>query len=167
MSSLDSKFSREDLETLIEAMGDWESLGNHEFHVLQMVKNIPMPPEDHEAFEFIGKLKEHFRNRERDIKDSRVTRQEKSVFLKAKLMLVRKDLGISQLFDMAAEAAACESHAAPKEKVPVMVGVDAPELDTSDMSPAEKGLAEAEFFIKDLGVWDHYQTFLADRKNSQ
>ncbi len=164
MSTLDSRFSREDLETLIEAMGDWESLGNHEFHVLQMVKNIPMPPEDHEAFEFIGKLKEHFRNRERNINESRLTRQEKAVFLKAKLMMARKDLGINQLFDMAAEAAANEPYEA--ETVPPESGMSAaPEK--VEKSEASTRLEAAEFFIRDLGVWEHYQTFLADRKNSQ
>lgn len=165
MSILESRFSREDLETLIEAMGDWESLGNHEFHVLQMVKNIPLPPEDHEAYEFIGKLKEHFRNRERSINDSRLTRQEKAVFLKAKLMMARKDLGINQLFDMAAEAAASEPYEA--ETVPPEMGVSAAPAKAEKKSEAAARLEAAEFFIKDLGVWDHYQTFLADRKNSQ
>jgi len=169
MSNLDSRFTRDDLETLIEAMGDWESLGNHEFHVLQMVKNIPMPPEEHEAFEFIHKLKEHFRSRERDIKDSRVTRQEKSVFLKAKLMMARRDLGISALFDMASNMDEGNLSDAPKETVPSSSsGIETPieDLPTDELSLAKRGLEQAEFFIKDLGVWEHYQTFLSDRKNS-
>jgi len=144
------------------------------FHVFQMVKNIPMPPEEHEAYEFIHKLKEHFRTRERDIKDSRVTRQEKAVFLKAKLMMARRDLGISALFDMASnmeEGAVSGSGSiaisdAPKETVPSISGVETSIEDTDDLSIAKRSLEKAEFFIKDLGVWDHYQTFLSDRKNS-
>lgn len=168
MSNLESRFTRDDLETLIEAMGDWESLGNQEFHVLQMVKNIPMPPEEHEAFEFIHKLKEHFRTRERDIKDSRVTRQEKAVFLKAKLMMARRDLGISALFDMASNVDASDvlSSQAPKEIVPTSASIE-PQIEdstTDEPSLVKSSLEKAEFFIKDLGVWDHYQTFLSDRK---
>lgn len=160
MSSLDSKFTQKDLETLIEAMGDWESLGNHEFHVLQMVKNIPMPPEDHEAFEFIQKLKEHFRNREREINDSRRDRQEQAVFLKAKLMMARKELEIEQVFDMAANIDVSSAPSKAPQESPSADTV-APSATGSD---AEKRLADAEFFIKDLGVWDHYQTFLTDRR---
>lgn len=164
MSTLDTRFNRDDLETLIEAMGDWESLGNHEFHVLQMVKSMPMPPEDHEAFEMVQRLKDHFRGREKDIKDSRVTRQEKAVFLKAKLMLVRKEVGINALFDMAAQASETERE---RETVPPEAGVSADvETSSDEESLLKRQLADAEFFIKDLGVWEHYQTFLKDRKNS-
>lgn len=164
MSSLDSRFSREDLETLIEAMGDWESLGNHEFHVLQMVKNIPMPPEDHEAFEFIDKLKEHFKSRERDINDSRVTRQEKSVFLKAKLMMARRDLGISDLFDMASSPIGLDEPTKPIKPKSTESLISDPSLNLDELGLARKNLQEAEYFIKDLGVWDHYQSFLEERK---
>lgn len=165
MSDLSSKFSREDIETLIEAMGDWEMLGNQEFHVLQMIKSAPMPPEDHEAFDVMQQIKNHFRNREKDIMRSREVRQERAVFLKAKLMLVRKDLGISQLFEMAAEV---DTSAPSKPKDEVREGegwVDAstPKAPRQGVMDYEEALKKAEFFIKDLGVWDHYQKFLSEK----
>jgi hypothetical protein len=171
MSDLTSKFTREDLETLLEAMSDWESLGNHEFHVLQMIKNAAMPPEDHEAFEQFLQIKEHFRKREKEIIASREVRQEKAVFLKAKLMLVRKDVGISALFDMAANADANSPAPKPKEErePEAWNHLEEPvkKAATAAVAVEDEGIAKrltlAEFFIRDLGVWDHYQKFIAEK----
>jgi hypothetical protein len=173
MSELKSSFTRDDLETLIESMDFWESMGNQEFHLMNMIKSAPLPPEDHEAFEAMNQIKEHFRSRERDIEATRQTRQEKAVFLKAKLMLVRRDLSIDQLFDMATEATP-ETHSAPVETAPVVptavpVVESAEEVQipvTSHESKLESSLELAEFFIRDLGVWEHYQKFLKDRAES-
>lgn len=157
MGELTSKFSRDDIETLLEAMNDWETLGGQEFHLMNMVKSAPMPPEDHEAYDMVAAIKEHFQKREKDIKDSRVTRQELAVFLKAKLMLVRRDMSIDQLFEMAVET---------KPEVKSEVGCS--ETIVAPIAPEEKNaLARAEFFIKDLGVWDHYQSFLKSDKDTQ
>jgi hypothetical protein len=171
MSELKSSFTRDDLETLIESMDFWESMGNQEFHLMNMIKNAPMPPDDHEAFDSMNQIKEHFRNRERDIEATRQTRQEKAVFLKAKLMLVRRDLSIDQLFDMATEVTP-EVQSAPVERVaPAEAVVESAEaVEISELpvvskveSNLDSSLEQAEFFIKDLGVWDHYQKFLADK----
>jgi hypothetical protein len=91
--------------------------------------------------------------------------------LKAKLMLVRRDMGIDQLFEMAAEAAS-PTQPAPVEKVPQAVPVSSEKADSGGVkipvSTTDEGdqgtLEDAVFFLKDLGVWDHYQKFLADRK---
>jgi hypothetical protein len=141
MDALVSKFGMYDIETLIEAMGDWEMVGNHDFHVLNMIKNAPMPPEDHEAYEVMSQIKEVFRAREKDILASRSLRQEKAIFLKAKLLMVRSKLTSGQLFDMSENA---EVAKLPKN------------------TDAERRLEQAEFFIKDLGVWDHFQKFLKE-----
>jgi hypothetical protein len=148
-STFDSRFNRDDIETLIEAMGDWEMVGNHDFHLLTMIKNAPMPPEDHEAYDVMNQIKDVFRSREKDILASRALRQEKSIFLKAKLLMVRGEVGIDKLFDMAEQ---CDTSAPPKIAAP---------KPTSD---AAKKLELAEFFIKDLGVWDHFQKFLQDNQ---
>lgn len=170
MSELKSSFTRDDLETLIESMDFWESMGNQEFHLMNMIKNAPLPPEDHEAYEAMTQIKDHFRSRERDIEATRVTRQEKAVFLKAKLMLVRRDLSINQLFEMATEASpevtsSPVENAPETETVPVIDSED--EVVTVPVTSAESSLKSsvelAEFFIKDLGVWEHYQKFLKDR----
>ena len=167
MSELTSKFTRDDIETLIESIGDWEMLGNQEWHLLNMIKNAPLPPEDHEAFDYMQQIKDHFRKREREIEDSRVTRQEKAVFLKAKLMLVRRDMGIDQLFEMAADTLPTEAPA-PPEKAPVMSGAPAESgvkipVSTPD-ADLKRRLELAEFFIEDLGVKDHYERFLAEKQ---
>lgn len=157
MAELTSKFTREDLETLIEATGDWEMLGNREYQMLEMIRGAPMPPEDHEAYEIMSQIKEHYKKRERDINASRQVRQERAVFLKAKLMLVRMELGTSQLFDMAGSVDSSPSHNPAKSAEKA-----APALS----SEAEEALKLAEFFIKDMGagVWDYYQKFLQERK---
>lgn len=154
MSDLSSKFSRDDIETLLEAMSDWEAIGSQEWHMMQAIKNAPMPPEDHEAYEIFSHVKDYFRKREKDIKESRITRQERAVFLKAKLMLVRRDMGINQLFEMATETATAPAN----QPLPV-----AQEVVVTAADDVVAKLADAEFFIKDLGVWEHYQKFLADR----
>ena len=150
MDALISKFSIYDIETLIEAMGDWEMVGNHDFHVLNMIKNAPMPPEDHEAYEVMSQIKEVFRTREKDILASRSLRQEKAIFLKAKLLMVRSKLTSGQLFDMSDNA-----------DVPMVSKVPL-EPNITKNNDLERRLERAEFFIKDLGVWDHFQKFLKE-----
>jgi hypothetical protein len=147
---LDKKFTRQDVETLIEAMGDWEMVGNHEYHVLTMIKNAPMPPENHEAFEAMAQIKDYFQNREKDILASRSVRQEKAIFLKAKLLMLRQDVDAGQFIEMAINS----TPAATPETAPV------------NQTLAQEKLEQAEYFIKDLGVWDHFQKFLTERKTS-
>ena len=176
MGELTSKFSRDDVETLIEAMGDWEALGNQEYTLLQMIKGAPMPPEEHEAFEYMQHIKDHFKNREREIMHSRLTRQEKAVFLKAKLMIVRRDLGISKLFEMAAVDPDDSPTPPPistespgtnlKEKSVPSFLPESAEKPQKPETNAEERLKKAEFFIKDLGVWGHYEKFLAEKSGS-
>lgn len=158
MGELSSKFTREDIETLIEALGDWELIGSQDYNFMQAVEDSPLPPEDHEAYEIFVRIKEHYRERKRQILEHRANRQEKAVFLKAKLMLVRKDMQINSLFEMEEE---------PSTPVPVLPTPEVAEpvapVIPDDPNASEK-LAMAEFFIKDLGVWGHYEKFLADQK---
>jgi hypothetical protein len=154
MGTLESKFSRHDIETLIESMSDWETLGNEEFHILNMVKSAPMPPEDHEAYEMMRSIKDHFSKREMEIKENRGMRQERATLLKAKLMLVRSDMGIDQLFEMATESATKEkSEVNSQKEVKPCAGSD------------KTALELAEYFIRDMGVWKFYEKFLAEQKS--
>lgn len=168
MSELKSEFTRTDIETLIESVGDWETVGNHEYHVLNMIKNAPMPPEGHEAFEPMTQIKDYFKSREKSIIASRETRQEKAVFLKAKLMMVRRDMGIDQLFDMAACAEEVSPLLAPKERPQLPAPQETPKAVVAEGSLEEalKKLQLAEEFIKDMGVTSYYEKFLAEQKNS-
>lgn len=153
MTDLSSKFTRDDIETLIESVSDWELVGNQEFHMMQMIRNAPMPPEDHEAFEPIQQIKDYYSEREKNILQSKAMRQEKAVFLKAKLMLVRKEMDIHDLFEMATDAPQTDDQAAiPSAVTPAPTP-----------APDPNKLEMAEFFIRDLGVWDHYTKFLAEK----
>lgn len=143
MAELNTKFTRSDLETLIESMGDWEMLGDHEHRVLEMIKGAPMPPEDHEAYDIMSQIKNHYKKREREINASRQVRQERATLLKAKLMLVRMELGTNQFFEMSDNTCADGQQKTPE---------------------SSEALTLAEFFIRDLGVWDHYKKFLKEKK---
>ncbi len=134
MGSLSSALNNDDLGILLEATTDWEALGNHDFHILNMVKSVQMPPENQETYEFVKNLKEHFHKIERDIRAARELRQEKAILLKAKLMLIKRDLSINQLFD-----------------------------DAHNNSLGLK-LQQAEAFIESLGVTSHYKKYLDDNK---
>lgn len=154
MSELTSKFSKEDLETLIEAIGDWELMGSQEFNFLSMIEDAPMPPEDHEAFKVMQSIRDHYRAKKQQILDNRSVRQEKAVFLKAKLMLIRRDMNMDSLFEMTIESSGTGVPVTP----PVMLSKKFAPAD------AQQKLEMAEFFIKDLGVWSHYEKFLAEKK---
>ena len=173
MGTLESKFSRNDIDTLIDSMSDWEALGNQDYHLLNMVKNAPMPPEDHEAFEMMQNIKDHFLKREREIKESRETRQERATFLKAKLMLVRTDMGIEQLFEMATDPIVVSPEA--KEESPSNKAREPARGKTleeaigsaSSVVDVQKALERAEYFIRDMGVWSYYEKFLEGEKTSE
>lgn len=151
MGHLSSALSKEEIGLLIEAVSDWEAIGNHEFHVLSMVKKQPMPDEDDDQYEFIKQIKDHFKKREKEIQDSCTLRQEKAILAKAKLVLIRHDLGIGQLF---------ENSQIPSASIQVLDDIASGQVAT----PQEKTQLElAEFYIKDLGVWDMYQKFLQER----
>lgn len=160
MAELTSKFNRQDIETLIKAIGDWEMLGDQEYRMMLAIKNAPLPPEDSEAYEVWSHIKEQFQLRERHIVSEREQRQEEAVFLKAKLMLTRREMGISDLFEMAAESV-------PQVVTPKPCAKTKPCSGTIAGKPEKPSDLElAEFFIKDLGVWDHYQKFLAEKKTA-
>jgi hypothetical protein len=151
---------------------------------MNMVKNAPLPPEDHEAFEMMNHIKSHFQKREKNIKDSRELRQEAATLLKAKLIVVKRDMGIEQLFEMATEIdpseAPTEATKAPEPEA-TETPEQTPEPTTEVVEPTSERvekviehvdeyasvlekLERAEFFIKDLGVWDHYEKFLSAEK---
>jgi hypothetical protein len=167
MGELKSGLSRDDLETLIEAVNNWEADGNQEYHVMRMVENAPLPPEDHEAYEFVTNIKDHFRQKKKEIKRAQEIRAEKSTFLKAKLMLIRKDIGIDQLFNQTeavADDTPVEEAPKPKAKKKAAPAVNYGEFPALSEGEEVATLEAAVFFMKDLGVWNHYQKFLAQRK---
>lgn len=114
MDSLKAKLDLHDIEVLIEAVGEWESLGNQDYYIAQQVKNIPLPDEEEneDAYKYISAVKKHFAEREKDIKAARAVRQEQSTFLRAKLFMMKQSQGVEKLW----EAPESSAIAAPKEK---------------------------------------------------
>lgn len=152
---LEKKFNNQDIETLIEAMEDWEAVGNQEYHILSMIKSAPMPPSDHEAFEYMDQIKQYFKKREKDIMASKSIRQEKSIFLKAKLLMLRQDLQRDEFLEIATTNIENNNKFSEKEN----------KINTKE-SEIKKKLDMAEFFIKDLGVWSHFEKFLAEKSKT-
>jgi len=162
MAELKSTFTRDDIATLIESVGDWEMTGSQEFILMNMVMEAPLPPEEHEAREAMVNIKEFFRQKEREIKEHRMNRQEQAVFLKAKLMLVRREMDVNSVFEMATEAQKTVVKLPPLPE-PVVTVVPAAKPKKGKKAVEQGQLALAEYFIKDLGVWDHYQKFLTEQ----
>jgi len=164
---IDTKITSQDLETLIEAMGDWESTGNHEFHIMNAVKNAILPAEENESYEFVKQVKDHFAKREKQIKADRSVRQEKAIFLKAKLMWHKSQGGIQQIFEDARQPVA-QPLSASEEEAMLFPGLETTETKPQnvDMSSAAAKLKLAERFIEECGIRTHYEKFLADEQTS-
>jgi len=143
MGSLDSTFVQADIETLIEAMDEWESLANREFAIAQMVKSIPLPPTEDPSYELIYALKEQFRLREKEINASKAMKQETATLLKAKLFLAKRDAAVNQLFDFA-------------QSMGVKGGSEVEEL--------TRRLKLAEQYMQEVGIFPRYQKFLEEQK---
>jgi hypothetical protein len=153
---IDASFNSKDVETLLEAMDIWESTGNVESTVLDYIKKIPVPKGNKEAAQYIKEIKEYWIGQEKDIVSRRDVVREKAIFLKAKLMQAKISKGIDRFF-----AAPDPLPEVPAKEVAGAVGIDPPPTQADEFG--KRQLAEA--FIKDLGVWSHYEKFLADRAN--
>jgi hypothetical protein len=133
------------MDTMIEAMGDWELVKSQNFFVMKRVEEAPLPPETAEGEgvaeyrEFLLGLKQQFAEQKKEIELTRKNRQEIAVFIKAKLMLNRRDMAVDRLFDMAA-------------------------LGTEQVRKDE--LALMTEFIQDMGVWKYWEDFKAQKSQS-
>lgn len=145
MGVLVSSFTPEEMDTMIEAMGDWELVKSQNFFVMKRVEEAPLPPETAEGEgvaeyrEFLLGLKQQFAEQKKEIELTRKNRQEIAVFIKAKLMLNRRDMAVDRLFDMAA-------------------------LGTEQVRKDE--LALMTEFIQDMGVWKYWEDFKAQKSQS-
>lgn len=177
MSQLNSKFTRDDIDNLIDSVSAWEMEHQHQYHSLQIVKQIPMPPEDHPSYDYIKALKKEFIDRERSIKADQKVNQEKAVFLKAKLMLIRQDMAIDQLFEMATDNTMPIKDSAPvengssKPEVPNQTSDDsnrASEKDESDVSvkndlTPEMKVVMAESFLESISILKNFNEYIGDQ----
>jgi len=98
--TLAAKFSSQDLDTLLEAMDEWERVGGEQLNFIKMLENIPdlafadLPPEMKDAFE---KYKQQQMGKKREIEKSRKVRGEKATLLKAKLILLLQRAAANRL----------------------------------------------------------------------
>jgi len=166
MAFLDSKLTNDDLNTLVEAMSDWESIGNHEYHLMNAVRSAIMPPEDSESHEFVKMVKDHYRAREKEIKDTRLVRQERAVFLKAKLMLARSSNAVEQLFDQASTPVEEKPQIVQPGQVLEGAGSELTQEERTQTveAPSDKLVKEHELalrYMKECGIWGHWEKFLA------
>lgn len=153
---LEGKLTPEDVEVLIESMDFWETSGNREFHIMQMFKNMPLPEQDHEAYEPVKEAKQYFAARERDIKADRSLRKEKATILKAKLMLMRSDMTVDRVFDNAVEDHPVK---APKTRQSPVDCEGTNSVEPDKTSKSDK-LKKAELFLDQKGIKGYYEKFL-------
>lgn len=147
MSALESVFTKDDITTLIQSVDDWEMVGNEEYNILMSLKKAPMPPEDHPAYDYYAAVKDAYADREKEIRSLREIRQEKAVFLKAKLFMVKRDIGVTELFDMASVV----------EKTPVK----APEpASRSELEDLRKFQQFAKTYMKEIGCLELFEKAL-------
>jgi hypothetical protein len=139
MLESNNKFTLEDIEIMIESIGEWEESGNGDYNFLKLIKNAPLPSEDHEKFDEIIKIKNYFKNFEKEILQNRNNRQEKAIFLKAKIIMARNS-GIMEV----------ENSNKNKES----------------FNSIKKKLKLTEEFISDLGVQKHYEKFLKETEQN-
>lgn len=151
MAELNTNFTKEDIETLIEAMGDWEYQSSQDYILLNMLKKMPMPTEDHASHAFMQDLRQQYLDREREILRNRDVQQEKAVLLKAKLILARQDASINRLFDMAAAVSPTSSNHVPQNE------------QNENVEQLKSRLSLAEEFIKDMMIWSHFEKFVAEK----
>jgi hypothetical protein len=107
----------------------------------------------------MDQIKQYFKKREKDIMASKSIRQEKSIFLKAKLLMLRQDLQRDEFLEIAT------TNIENNNKVNEQENKNQLKISTKD-SEIKKKLDMAEFFIKDLGVWSHFEKFLAEKSKS-
>lgn len=175
--SITSDLDLDDIKLLIEAVDDWEIFGSQEFHAMNFIKNVAIPSEfqDSEMGQALKQLKEHFRNREKDIMATRSLRQEKAIFVKAKLMLMRNSKSVDKLFEESQQP--IEEEKDSSAKIPVADS----KLDKAmeflketkiinqynESSPCDgmkkNSLEDIEQYILECGMMKHYLEYLKEK----
>jgi len=153
---LDSRLVKPDLITLIEAVRDWQRVGDRELHMLQMVKDMPYPPEDHEAYDWVSQMKKQYKEREREIKEASELRAEKATLLAAKLYLAKNELSIQGMLDLAEMITTNEESLLQEDPQT--------EIKLSPKSDAKEELDLAYEYIRDVGIWKNFSDFRAERR---
>jgi len=156
MESLKAALNMTDLELLLEAVGEWESVGNYEFSVMQQIKNIPVPDEEEneEAHKYIMAVKEHFKKREKEIKAARSVRQEQSTFLRAKLFMIKQKTGMDKLWTNPDDA----DISAPRERA---VSSTASRKAEDPLWETKFGIAQA--YMEEMKMWKYFETHMQEK----
>ena len=98
MATLDSNFGEDDLNLLIEAITEWE---NHDRQMLSLIwamKNNPLPADmTDDIKEAMERVKAHYLSKEKALKSQAQLRSERSILIKAKIIMQKQDRAIDQL----------------------------------------------------------------------
>ncbi len=158
MKTLQAALNMSDVETLLEAVADWENLGNQDYFMMQQVKNMPIPSEEENEYlhKVLTSLKQHFADQEKSIKMARQIREEKSVFVRAKLLMIKQSVAANMLWSNPDDAGVGDT--IPTQKKEVVVNT------TSSIEDYKAKYDEAVRFITEVGILSHYEKFLKENE---
>lgn len=166
MDNLRAALNMNDVETLLEAVADWESLGNQDFYAMQQIKNVPIPDEEEneELFKLITALKKHYTDRASEIKAARAVREEKSVFVRAKLMMIKQKISANMIWENPDDANS--GNPAPREdaqpRSSKKTKTSEPKVEESDVDQKKFDLAVQ--YMTEVGADKNFNDFLASEK---
>ena len=157
MKNLQASLGMADLEVLLEAMSEWENLGNHDYYMMQQVKNMPIPTEEESEQwnKIITQLKSHYANREKTIKSDKQVREEKAVFTRAKLMMIRQAVAANMLWNNPEDAGSDEPAPAPVKKV-------APPIPKKEMEDFKRKYEIAVEYMTDMKIMKFFEPYLEE-----
>jgi len=100
---LDGEFTPQDLDTLLDALDEWETKDVELLELIEKLKHIPDPPEDaNEQYrETFLEFKKQMLSQEPKARSNKKQRREKAVLLKAKIILINQSRAADKLMEEA------------------------------------------------------------------
>jgi hypothetical protein len=98
---LEEEFTPQDLDTILDALDEWETKDVELLELIEKLKHIPDPPEDAnpEYREYFLEFKKHMLSQEHKARSNKKQRRERAVLLKAKIILMNQSRAADKLFD--------------------------------------------------------------------
>ena len=110
---LDADFTKQDLDTLLDALDEWETKGQDLLHIIEKLKIIPDPTDDvpEEYREGFLNFKRSMLAQEPEAKKDKKMRREIATMMKAKIILMNQSRAADQMMDEAREEGRKGKHA--------------------------------------------------------
>jgi hypothetical protein len=98
---LEADFTEQDLQTMLDALDDWEMQDMGFLELIDKIKHIPNPPEDSspDYVEAFTEFKKHMLSQEDKVRKNRNIRREKATLLKAKIILMNQARAAEKFLD--------------------------------------------------------------------